>query len=833
MPYRTFVRLAAALAITAATPAVLASDSSRITLNEKEYFEAPGFSFLVFHNNYQIGYQGGLQMIENGERILDSGDLMLVPKPGQQAATPRVLRRVVDRANATATVFGDLGELGGYRLICRTDGSRILVTLALDKPIDWSRFEQAGFRIALYPGTYVDKSYQTDGAGGVFPHQYSGRVLVESSSRLRIAQEDPLHAMLLARPGGTLTLFDMRQSSPQPWFQVFAPLTPGTSSKEVNVEITPAIRSEWRRPAVIAISQVGYHPAQSKRAVIELDPRAAAGAPVTMYKLQIDGDRKAVKTAAAKPWGKFLRYNYEIFDFSEFREPGMYVIESRGATAGPFEIGSGIYQQAWKPTLEYFLPVQMCHVAVQEGSRTWHGACHLDDARQAPEGRMHIDGYQQGKRETRFADDEHIPGLNWGGWHDAGDHDLPGGSIASTTLYLALAQEEFHPSLDQTSIDRARREVLLHVPDGKQDMIEQVEYGVEGLLASYRVSGHIFAGIIERSRRGYSHLGDPVNITDNKVDDPASGSMDDRWAFTNHNTGLEYEAAQTLAAASRVLREPNPALASEALSAAKAIYEDEQKNPPVYPPNAYVPRDSGFRSQELSAAAELFLTTGDPKYSDRLVALLPDLRKASAEQFAMGPGSTLIRALPQMSNADFRGAVLDYARQWKALTVKWAASNPYGVPLPPEVTNPDYHLEERSGIHSGFVWGPGWNLQAAAVRQYYLHKNLPDLFDAEPLFAVVDYVLGCHPANSQSFVSGVGVNSAIPAYGFNRADWSDIPGGVISGASLIKPDMMELKVFPFLWYQTEYVIHGAASYIFDVLATDKLLNETSPLKTND
>jgi len=76
------------------------------------------------------------------------------------------------------------------------------------------------------------------------------------------------------------------------------------------------------------------------------------------------------------------------------------------------------------------------------------------------------------------------------------------------------------------------------------------------------------------------------------------------------------------------------------------------------------------------------------------------------------------------------------------------------------------------------------------------------------------------------------VNSAIPAYGFNRADWSDIPGGVI-GASLIKPDMMELKVFPFLWYQTEYVIHGAASYVFDVLATDKLLNETSPVKTND
>jgi len=129
---------------------------------------------------------------------------------------------------------------------------------------------------------------------------------VESSSRLRIAQEDPLHAVFIARPGGVLTLVDMRQGSPQPWFQVFAPLTPGTLSKEVHVEITPALHPEWRRPAVIAISQVGYHPAQSKRAVIELDPRDAAGAPVTLYKLQLDDDRKVVKTDAAKPWGKFL-----------------------------------------------------------------------------------------------------------------------------------------------------------------------------------------------------------------------------------------------------------------------------------------------------------------------------------------------------------------------------------------------------------------------------------------------------------------------------------------------------------------------------------------------
>jgi hypothetical protein len=74
-------------------------------------------------------------------------------------------------------------------------------------------------------------------------------------------------------------------------------------------------------------------------------------------------------------------------------------------------------------------------------------------------------------------------------------------------------------------------------------------------------------------------------------------------------------------------------------------------------------------------------------------------------------------------------------------------------------------------------------------------------------------------------VSGVGARSPLIAYGFNRADWSHIPGGIISGASLVKPDLMELKEFPFLWYQTEYVISGAATYIFDLLAAGKLLGE--------
>jgi len=65
------------------------------------------------------------------------------------------------------------------------------------------------------------------------------------------------------------------------------------------------------------------------------------------------------------------------------------------------------------------------------------------------------------------------------------------------------------------------------------------------------------------------------------------------------------------------------------------------------------------------------------------------------------------------------------------------------------------------------------------------------------------------------------------AYGFNRADWTYIPGGVVSGTALIRPDFPELKEFPYLWQQAEYVMGGGAThFMLLVLAADQLLNAT-------
>jgi hypothetical protein len=101
-------------------------------------------------------------------------------------------------------------------------------------------------------------------------------------------------------------------------------------------------------------------------------------------------------------------------------------------------------------------------------------------------------------------------------------------------------------------------------------------------------------------------------------------------------------------------------------------------------------------------------------------------------------------------------------------SVKWAfekiselqKENPYGVPYKPH------------------VWGVGWGIQSLGVKQLFLHVGFSKIFTSEYAFIAMNYILGCHPGeNTASFASGVGVKSLTVAYGVNRDEWSNIPGG--------------------------------------------------------
>lgn len=563
------------------------------------------------------------------------------------------------------------------------------------------------------------------------------------------------------------------------WFVISSEVPAGAAANAIQWVITPNVVEDWLHPAVVQTSQVGYHPGQTKTAIIELDQRESRREKLILSQLTETGEQR-VLSAEGQEWGQFLRYRYLKFDFTDIKEEGLYKIHYGSSESSIFRIASDVYDRGvWQPVLEYFLPVQMCHMRVSEKYRVWHGHCHDDDARMAPVNLNHFDGYVQGPSTlTGYKPGDVVPGLNIGGWHDAGDFDLRVESQSGEFYTLALAYEAFNVHYDATTIDQDRRIVEIHQPDGKNDILQQIEHGVLSVVGAYRALGRLYRGIIESDLRQYVHLGDSASM------------LGDRWVFTEDNPPRELTTAAHLAAASRALQAFNPALSSQALQAAREIYK--------------VTDGTGTaRTARIHAAAELFLTTGEREYQDVLLSEAEYI-VASIDKV----GWFIARAEYAMKDAGFSDKIRGALPALKEQFARQSAETPYGIPYRPH------------------IWGAGWGIQQLGYEYYFLHRAYPDIFDSEMIFNALNFVLGCHPgSNTMSFASGVGAKSATVGYGLNRADWSYIPGGVISGTALIRPDFPELLVFPYLWQQVEYVMGGGSShFMFIVLAAQQLTN---------
>jgi len=800
-----------------------------LKLNELDYFETRGFNVLVFSNCYNKDFSdskiSGIEIIHHEVRTATNGDVRLNPTPEQWDPIPEFVERKVNKENNSIEALLTYPAYDfDYIIKVQIRDAGVLISVNLPKPLPQELVGRAGFNLEFLPSAYFKKAYLMDDKSGVFPLYPAGPMEVDKSGIVEpkpiatgkilvLAPEDPARRITIRAKDGELLLFDGRNKAQNGWFVLRSLIPQDKSGKVIEWFLTANTIANWTRPPMIAHSQVGYHPNQKKVAVIELDKNDTPLTTARLLKVTADGKFVEKYKDVIKSWGKFLRYNYSTFDFTPVKESGIYVIEYDRIRTKPFRIATDIYADAWHPTLDVFFPVQMDHMFVNEAYRVWHGASHLDDALQAPVNHGHFDLYAQGPTtDTTYKQGEHITGLNIGGWFDAGDYDIRTQTHYYVVLNLVQIWETFGLKRDETTIDQRKRFVDIHHPDGKPDLLQQIEHGTLALIAQHRAVGHAICGIIVPDLSQYTHLGDALTMTDNLIYNPnlpsgesdgfTSGTFDDRWAFTSKSTPLNYGSIAALAAAGRALRGFNDKLADECLETAKKVWDEENS----HEPNLFRHGNTtgGFLEYEqLRAAVELLTCTKEAQYAEKIDQLWPIIE----ERFIFN-ADLAVRAMPYMDESyskKLEALVSDYKEQLD----KFDEENPFSVPV------------------STRGWAGGGLVIRFAITNYILHKAFPEIIDPEYSFSGLNYIYGCHPGSDISFVSGVGTDSKMVAYGNNRADYSFIAGGVVPGVLILKPDFPENKEdWPFLWAENEYVISTGASYIFLVNAVNDLLNGT-------
>ncbi len=884
-------------------PRLFGSDFT-MKVNDKNYLDTQGFSVFLYDSTYHPVFvdqkNTAMEMIVHGQRIATNGDVRLAPTPEQWDLVATLKGRQVDKASnrLTASLAFPTFDLS-YTLEVAAEPGGVRVSINLDKPLPQKLVGRAGFNLEFLPSIYMGKTYLVDGnKAGIFPRTpndpmvkvlpladepkkayyledwdkakgYTQPLPFAEGKSITLGVDDRLARVNVRSDTADLMLFDGRNRAQNGWFVLRSLIPPGKTTGAIVWHVRPDVIPNWTRPPMIAHSQVGYAPSFAKVAVIELDPKYNGPKTAKVLRMMEDGSYREIFQGPITPATPWLRYVYSKFDFSSVKDPGLYVIEYADQRTAPFPISKDAYANIWQDSLDHHIAEQMDHVSVREAYRVWHGASHLDDGRLAPVVGEQFDGWNQSTAtDGKYRGGDHIPGMNVGGWYDAGDFDLEEPAQLNVIQSLALAQRAFHLNYDELSVDEVARQVEMHRPDGVPDTVQQVKHGALLILAQFHTIGHSIRGTHEPDLRQYTHLGDGASKTDGRIYDPKlgpdevkgdfSGKPDDRWIFSTTNPYFQWNAIAALAAASDVLKGWDDALSKDCLETAIKAWNDEKAHPTKYPGGgrlgeslpaetsgggvlaasqgaaasahggriehvsgaaltrsgttsgqAAPPIGSGRggfgAAQDWSAALELTIATnGAEPYKSRLKELFPQM--LTPQQMNLH-GWTAVRALPYLG-AGAKDEMRKAVKTYMAGVDKELAATPFGVPP------------------SLGTWGGSGAVVEMAIRMYFLHEAFPEIVSPEYTLRAVNYILGTHPVSSTSYVAGVGTVSKTKTYSNNRADNAYIPGAVIPGYIIIKPDFPEcIDDFGFLWFEDEAVVAGSANWVVAGNAADALTKE--------
>ena len=782
-----------------------------LKLNDREYFERQGVNVLVFSNNFNGGFNdeknSGIEIIHHGVRTVQGGAVRLSNTPEQWDLVPKTISRKVDRDKNSIEVSMRYDDYDfDSRVVVTAKGKAVEISVWLDKPVPEKLAGEAGLNIEFLPSQYWLKTYSVDGRLGRLPRYATSQTItrpnsekprqfkgfktyddrgtnrfvdplpIETGHQITLATDQP-ERMISISSDAELKLYDGRMLAQNGWFVLRSVLPKDKTGKVLSWTVEPHAIPGWIREPNIGFSQVGYIPDQPKVAVIELDKNDTPQATASLMRIKPDGTSEQAYSGALKSWGPYYKYNYVKFDFSSVRQPGIYYIQYGKTRSNDFLIDEHVYDKITDATTDVWVPIHMNHMYVNEGYRTWHGEPFKEGYLQAPPS-DHFDLHSQGEStDTKYKPLELIPGLNIGGFFDAGDFDIETGSNINVVQNFIRTWELFHPQRDETFVSQQQRYVDLHRPDGVPDILQFIEHGILNLVAQAEQIGHMASTLSNSVLDNYHHLGDAASITDGLHYDPSlkpyevsadgkrSGIPDDMWAFTTRNPRLDLQAAGVFTSAARVLKGYNDDLAKRAQTQADRLRKEATE----------LLAKRNVRRNAQAEADDAWL------YGD---ANLVRNVQTALDSVPMKDKSYLKRIRP---------LIVKFAEYVKSFD----AQNPYGVPI---------GLGNWAGVNMVLNFGIAVN---------YAHIYFPDIVSKDEIYRVSNWLYGCHPYHNYSFVAVVG--AARPKqvfYGNNRADFSFIPGNVAPGLLFRQPDHFEnYDDWPFLWGQNEGTIAGNTQYV--------------------
>ena len=839
-----------------------------LQLNQQEYFERQGVNVLVFSNSFNGGFNdeknSGIEIIHHGVRTIQGGAIRLNNTPEQWDLVPKMTSRKVDRERGSIEVGLRYDDYDfDSRVVVTAKGKAVEIAVWLDKPVPEKLAGEAGFNLEFLPSQYWLKTFTMDGRLNRFPRyatsltvtrpnsekprQFKGfktyddrgtnrfvdPLPIETGHSIIMATDTPERMIRISSDDAELKLYDGRMLAQNGWFVLRSVLPKGKTGKVVTWTVEPHAIPGWIREPNIGFSQVGYIPEQPKVAVIELDKKDKVETTASLIRIKEDGTTEEAFRGNITTWGYFFKYHYVKFDFSSVKQSGVYYILYGKTKTNNFLIDEHVYDKITDATTDVWVPIHMNHMYVTEGYRTWHGEPFKEGYLQAPPS-DHFDLHRQGATtDTKYKPLELIPGLNVGGFFDAGDFDIETGSNINVVQNFIRTWELFKPQRDETFVSQQQRYVDLHRPDGVPDILQFIEHGVLNLVAQAEQIGHMASTLSNSILDNYHHLGDAASITDGLHYDPSlkpyevsadgkrSGTPDDMWAFTTRNPQLDFQAATMFAAASRALTGYNDDLAARALKQSKRLMQEATElmnqrrgqrtgaqadadanwltgtgdgNASATNNNANRRRQARARNSrsDLATNLQLYAATREQQYRvnfEQLIWEALDRNVANTMQ-------TALDAVPYMDEA-YKQKLRPYVEKYDAYVKGFDQQNPYGVPI---------GLGNWAGVNAVLNFGITIN---------YAHIYFPDIVSKDEIYRVSNWLYGCHPYHNYSFVAVVG--AARPKqvfYGNNRADFSFIPGNVAPGLLFRQPDHFEnFDDWPFLWGQNEGTIAGNTQYI--------------------